>query len=139
MATQVSVRLRLVPVSLFTSLVAIVIWFAYGSKGGRAARIAAWLGLTTLTFWVGSAIAFVGLNLVYFSLGSTATILVQNGTLNVGDVVVAGLASGRVRRMLDQHGAPLEHAGPSTPAVILGLSGLPEAGQLFQAVAAVLP
>jgi hypothetical protein len=60
---------------LLEALVAIIVWFAYGSKGGRAARIAAWLGLTTLTFWVGSAIAFVGLNLVYFSLGSTATII----------------------------------------------------------------
>jgi hypothetical protein len=55
---------------LLEALVAIVVWFAYGSKGGRAARIAAWLGLTTLTFWVGSAVAFV-----YFSLGSTATII----------------------------------------------------------------
>jgi hypothetical protein len=60
---------------LLEALVAIIVWFAYGSKGGRAARIAAWLGLTTLTFWVGSGIAFVGLNLVYFSLGSTATII----------------------------------------------------------------
>lgn len=60
---------------LIEAVVAIVVWFAYGSKGGRAARVAAWLGLTTLTFWVGSAIAFVGLNLVYFGLGSTATII----------------------------------------------------------------
>jgi translation initiation factor IF-2 len=69
------------------------------------------------------------------SLGATATVLVQNGTLRVGDVVVTGLASGRVRRMLDQHGNPIEAAGPSTPALILGLSGLPEAGQVFQVVA----
>ena len=69
------------------------------------------------------------------SLGATATVLVQNGTLRVGDVVVAGLASGRVRRMLDQHGNPIEAAGPSTPALILGLSGLPEAGQVFRVVA----
>ena len=69
------------------------------------------------------------------SLGATATVLVQNGTLRVGDVLVAGLASGRVRRMLDQHGNPIEAAGPSTPVLILGLSGLPEAGQVFQVVA----
>jgi hypothetical protein len=60
---------------LIEAVVAIIVWFAYGSKGGRAARIAAWLGLTTLTFWCGSAIAFVLLNLVYFGLGSTATII----------------------------------------------------------------
>jgi hypothetical protein len=61
---------------LLEALVAIVVWFAYGSKGGRAARIAAWLGLTTLTFWVGSAIGFVGLNLVWFSTqNQTITII----------------------------------------------------------------
>lgn len=60
---------------LLEGIVAIVVWFAMGSKGGRGARIAAWLGLVTLTFWVGSAIAFVGLNLLYFSLGSTAVIV----------------------------------------------------------------
>lgn len=60
---------------LLEAVVAIIVWLAYGSKGGRAARVAAWLGLTTLTFWVGSGIGFVALNLVYFSFGSTATII----------------------------------------------------------------
>ena len=60
---------------LVEGVVAVVVWFALGSKGGRAARIAAWLGLVTLTLWCGSAAAFVLLNLVYFSFGSQATIL----------------------------------------------------------------
>ena len=44
---------------LVEGIVALVAWFAYGSKGGRGARIAAWLGLVTLTLWCGSAVAFV--------------------------------------------------------------------------------
>jgi translation initiation factor IF-2 len=68
------------------------------------------------------------------TLGATATILVQNGTLHVGDVVVAGLSYGRVRRMLDELGNPIEEAPPSTPAMILGLSGVPNAGEMFKVV-----
>ncbi|MEI7745551.1 MAG: hypothetical protein WCK58_17580 [Chloroflexota bacterium] len=60
---------------LLEGIVAIVVWFAMGSKGGRGARIAAWLGLVTLTLWCGSAAAFVGLNLLYFAFGSTAVII----------------------------------------------------------------
>ncbi len=67
--------------------------------------------------------------------GATATVLVQNGTLKVGDVVVAGLAHGRVRRMLDEAGRPIKKAPPSTPALILGLSDVPEAGEMFKVVA----
>jgi translation initiation factor IF-2 len=66
--------------------------------------------------------------------GATATVLVQNGTLRVGDTVVAGLAYGRVRSMLDEYGHRLEEALPSTPAMILGLSGVPDAGQMFKVV-----
>jgi hypothetical protein len=51
------------------------VWFALGSKGGRGARIAAWLGLVTLTLWCGSAAAFVLLNLVYFTFGAPATMV----------------------------------------------------------------
>jgi translation initiation factor IF-2 len=66
--------------------------------------------------------------------GATATVLVQNGTLRVGDTVVAGLAHGRVRKMLDEAGQPVQEALPSTPVIILGLSGVPEAGELFKVV-----
>jgi translation initiation factor IF-2 len=66
--------------------------------------------------------------------GATATVLVQNGTLRVGDVVVAGLAQGRVRQMLDEAGRPIREASPSMPALILGLSGVPEAGEMFKVV-----
>jgi translation initiation factor IF-2 len=66
--------------------------------------------------------------------GTTATVLVQNGTLRVGDSVVAGLAHGRVRKMLDEDGRAIEEAGPSTPVLILGLSDVPEAGEFFRVV-----
>jgi translation initiation factor IF-2 len=66
--------------------------------------------------------------------GTTATVLVQNGTLHVGDSVVAGLAHGRVRKMLDEDGRPAQEAGPSTPVMILGLSDVPEAGEFFRVV-----
>jgi maltodextrin utilization protein YvdJ len=59
---------------LLEGVVAVVLWFAWGSKGGRGARIAAWLGLVTLTLWCGSAAAFVLLNLIYFNFGSQVTI-----------------------------------------------------------------
>jgi translation initiation factor IF-2 len=63
--------------------------------------------------------------------GPVATILVQRGTLRVGDSIVAGPAHGRVRAMLDENGDNLEVAEPSRPAMVLGLSGVPGAGQNF--------
>jgi hypothetical protein len=60
---------------LVEGIVGVVAWFAYGSKGGRGARIAAWLGLVTLTLWCGSAIAFVVLYLLLFSLGKEAVVV----------------------------------------------------------------
>jgi translation initiation factor IF-2 len=59
---------------------------------------------------------------------------VQNGTLNVGDVIVAGTASGRVRAMIDDKGKRVKSAGPSIPVEVLGLSEVPEAGELFYKV-----
>ncbi len=66
--------------------------------------------------------------------GPLATVLVQKGTLKVGDMVVSGTASGRIRAMLDHKGKPLKKATPSIPAVILGLSEVPNAGDLIYAV-----
>ena len=66
--------LMLPVILLAESVVALILWFAFGSKGGRGARFAAWLGLCTLTLWVGSAIAFVALHLLLFSLGNAAVI-----------------------------------------------------------------
>jgi translation initiation factor IF-2 len=66
--------------------------------------------------------------------GPVATILVQRGTLRVGDSIVAGPAYGRVRAMLDEHGDNIEVADPSRPAMVLGLSGVPGAGQNFLVV-----
>ncbi|MBQ7953727.1 MAG: translation initiation factor IF-2, partial [Clostridia bacterium] len=66
--------------------------------------------------------------------GPVATVLVQNGTLNVGDVVVAGTAVGKVRAMIDDTGKRIKSAGPSMPVEILGLSEVPEGGDLFYAV-----
>lgn len=66
--------------------------------------------------------------------GPVATILVQRGTLRVGDSIVAGPAHGRVRAMLDEHGDTLEYADPSRPAMVLGLSAVPGAGQNFLVV-----
>jgi len=57
-----------------------------------------------------------------------ATVLVQNGTLRKGDVILAGSEYGRVRAMLDENGKPVDAAGPSMPVVVLGLSGTPNAG-----------
>lgn len=64
--------------------------------------------------------------------GYVATVLVQAGTLKVGDVVLAGCHSGRVKALNDERGKNIKNAGPSTPAVILGLSGAPQAGDLFK-------
>jgi len=66
--------------------------------------------------------------------GATATLLVQNGTLHMGDTIVSGLAYGRVRKMFDEAGHPTQEALPSTPVVILGLSSVPEAGEMFKVV-----
>jgi translation initiation factor IF-2 len=63
--------------------------------------------------------------------GPVATILVQNGTLKVGDIVVAGQTYGRVRAMVNDVGRRLKEAGPSTPVEILGLNEVPSAGDLF--------
>jgi len=61
--------------------------------------------------------------------GPVATILVQNGVLRKGDTLVTGHEIGRVRAMFDEAGKPIESAGPSMPAVVLGLSGTPAAGE----------
>ncbi|MCE1180163.1 MAG: translation initiation factor IF-2 [Micrococcales bacterium] len=63
--------------------------------------------------------------------GATATVLVQTGTLHVGDAIVAGSAHGRVRAMLDEHGNNVSEAGPSRPVQVLGLSSVPRAGDTF--------
>jgi translation initiation factor IF-2 len=63
--------------------------------------------------------------------GATATVLVQQGTLRVGDAIVAGSAHGRVRAMLDEHGNNLDEATPSRPVQVLGLSSVPRAGDTF--------
>ena len=66
--------------------------------------------------------------------GPVATVLIQNGTLNAGDIVIAGKTVGRVRAMTDDKGRRLEQAGPSMPVEIIGLSEVPDAGDLFYAV-----
>jgi translation initiation factor IF-2 len=66
--------------------------------------------------------------------GPVATILVQKGTLKQGDIVVAGAEWGRVRALLDDRGRPLKEAGPSAPVEILGLGGIPSAGEPFVVV-----
>lgn len=66
--------------------------------------------------------------------GPVATLLVQNGTLRQGDIVLAGLQYGRVRAMLDENGKPVKSAGPSIPVEILGLDGTPGAGDEFTVV-----
>ncbi|HIZ98441.1 MAG TPA: translation initiation factor IF-2 [Candidatus Janibacter merdipullorum] len=63
--------------------------------------------------------------------GATATVLVQSGTLRVGDAIVTGSAFGRVRAMLDEHGNQVQEAGPSRPVQVLGLSSVPRAGDTF--------
>jgi translation initiation factor IF-2 len=66
------------------------------------------------------------------SKGVVASLLVQMGTLRLGDVIVAGMTSGRVRAMFDDGGNRIEEAGPSIPVAILGLSKVPEAGEIFK-------
>lgn len=65
--------------------------------------------------------------------GPVATVLVQKGTLNIGDHVAVGTAHGKVRAMIDHHGERVKSAKPSTPVEILGLSGAPDAGEIFVA------
>ena len=65
--------------------------------------------------------------------GSVATILVQKGTLHVGDFIAAGACSGKVRAMMDDRGRRVKEAGPSTPVEILGLGDVPNAGEILMA------
>ena len=67
--------------------------------------------------------------------GPVATVLVQNGTLRQGDIVLAGVNYGRVRAMLDENGKTIKEAGPSIPVEILGLDGTPDAGDELTVVA----
>jgi translation initiation factor IF-2 len=67
--------------------------------------------------------------------GPVATILVQDGTLHVGDTFIAGPIVGRVRALINDRGRPVKSAGPSTPVEVLGLDGLPQPGDAFQALA----
>src|SRR5665811_2400480 len=66
--------------------------------------------------------------------GVVATMLVSRGTIRVGDAIVAGEASGRVRAMRDFKGAPLKNGGPSTPVEIIGFDDLPVAGEFCRVV-----
>jgi translation initiation factor IF-2 len=67
--------------------------------------------------------------------GPVATVLVQNGSLRVGDTVIAGSIIGKVRALIDDRGRVLKVAGPSTPVEVLGLAGLPQPGDTFQVIA----
>jgi translation initiation factor IF-2 len=66
--------------------------------------------------------------------GPVATVLVQDGTLRVGDNFIAGLVAGKVRALIDDRGRQTKEAGPSTPVEVLGLTSLPQPGDTFQAV-----
>jgi translation initiation factor IF-2 len=66
--------------------------------------------------------------------GVLATLLVQNGSLNVGDTVIVGNTHGRLRALFDYRGRKLRKAGPSTPVSVMGLNDVPQAGDLFQVV-----
>src|SRR5689334_3421290 len=68
------------------------------------------------------------------SKGVLATLLVQNGTLEAGDIVVAGTTYGKLKAISDFKGKPMKKAGPSTPVAVMGLSDVPSAGDLFQVV-----
>lgn len=67
--------------------------------------------------------------------GVMTTLLVQNGTLKVGDTVLAGTSCGRIKAMFDHTGAKIKEAGPSVPVSVMGLSDVPKAGELFNVVA----
>jgi translation initiation factor IF-2 len=66
--------------------------------------------------------------------GPVATVLVQNGTLSTGDTFICGAVFGKVRAMFDDRGQPVKSAGPATPVEVLGLQGVPDAGDQFQVV-----
>ncbi len=66
--------------------------------------------------------------------GPVATLLVQNGTLHTGDIIIAGTSVGRVRQMLDDKGRTVQEAGPSVPVEITGMAEVPAAGDIFNAV-----
>jgi translation initiation factor IF-2 len=66
--------------------------------------------------------------------GAMATLLIQNGTLQVGDTVIAGTAYGRIKAMFDYTGAKINQAGPSVPVSVMGLNEVPNAGDLFNVV-----
>lgn len=66
--------------------------------------------------------------------GTMATLLLQNGTIKVGDTIIAGKAHGRIKAMFDYRGNRIESAGPSTPIVVMGLNDVPKAGDLFRVV-----
>jgi translation initiation factor IF-2 len=66
--------------------------------------------------------------------GPVATVLVQDGTLNVGDTFIAGTIVGKVRALIDDRGRPVKNGGPATPVEVLGLSGLPQPGDTFQGI-----
>jgi translation initiation factor IF-2 len=66
--------------------------------------------------------------------GPVATVLVQDGTLHVGDTVIAGTIVGKIRALIDDRGKPVKEAPPATPVEVLGLGGLPTPGDTFQAV-----
>jgi translation initiation factor IF-2 len=68
------------------------------------------------------------------SKGVMATLLIQNGTVNAGDIVVAGSSYGRIRAMFDYKNKPIRKAGPSTPILIMGMNDVPQAGDIFQVV-----
>jgi translation initiation factor IF-2 len=68
------------------------------------------------------------------SKGTMATLLIQNGTLESGDIVVAGTTHGRLRALSDYKGNPVKKAGPSTPVAVMGLNEVPSAGDLFEVV-----
>ncbi len=69
------------------------------------------------------------------SRGATATLLVQEGTLQTGESIVVGTTYGKIRAMFDDKGAPIDRASPSTPVVVIGLRDVPEAGDRFTVVA----
>jgi translation initiation factor IF-2 len=66
--------------------------------------------------------------------GPVATVLVQKGTVRIGDAFVIGMHYGRIRALLNDHGEKIQEAGPATPAEVIGLSGVPLAGDAFQVV-----
>ncbi len=67
--------------------------------------------------------------------GAVATVLVQNGTVRIGDAFVAGMHYGRIRALYNDRGEKIQHVGPATPVEVVGLSGVPLAGDTFQVVA----